>query len=561
MKKRSENAPPKKKMDPSIARLMGLGERSVQKSYYPQLQQKIRELEKSEHRYRLLAENISDIIWLLDADLSILYISPSIERVSGIASQALEGRSFLTLLEPGDARRFDREVSAFGGHTLEMELKQRNADESFTWIEVRVSVLSGDQGRQLLGISRDITERKQAEADREAMQLQLLQAQKMESIGTLAGGIAHDFNNLLTVINGYADLVLKKTDADDPLFRKISAISSAGRRAGELTRQLLAFSRKQIYSPSTLRIPGVIRDMERMLRRLIGEDILVDTRIDTEISPISADQTQVEQIFTNLVINARDALDGIRQPGFKKRITIEAGQTRIDSQTAAKLRIPKAGDYVFFSVSDNGRGMDRETRKRIFEPFFTTKTKYKGTGLGLAMVYGIVKQNRGSIRVYSEPGHGALFKIYWPAAKIAGERPARKTAAEVRQLAGDELILLVEDDVDVLDFAANALKSLGYETQTSENGSQALEWMISRKSAGQPLPDLVVTDLIMPELGGKDFVKQASALVPALKAIYVSGHTDNHIVHNGMLDPGVNFLQKPYSQQQLALKIRSVLAG
>ena len=564
MKKQSEKAPPKNKMDPSIARLMGLGERSVQKSYYPQLQQKIRELEKSEHRYRLLAENISDIIWLLDADLSILYISPSIERISGIPARELKGRPFSSLLEPGDARRFDREISTQlstrDRHTMEMELKQRHADEGFTWIEVRVSVLSGDDGRQLLGISRDITERKHAEAERESMQLQLLQAQKMESIGTLAGGIAHDFNNLLTVINGYADLVLKKTDTNDPLYRKISAISSAGRRAEDLTRQLLAFSRKQIYSPSTLNIPKVVRDMERMLRRLIGEDIHVDTRIASDISPISADQTQVEQIFTNLVINARDALVGIQDPEFKKRITIEAGQTVIDAQTAAKLRIPAPGNYVFFSVSDNGRGMDRKTRKRIFEPFFTTKSKYKGTGLGLAMVYGIVKQNHGSIRVYSEPGHGALFKIYWPAAEGAGDKPARKAAAEIRQLAGDELILLVEDDVDVLDFAANALQSLGYDIHKSENGALALEWLRARKASGDPLPDLVVTDLIMPELGGKGFVQQASALVSGLKAIYVSGHTDNHIVHNGMLEPGVNFLQKPYSQQQLALKIRSVLA-
>ncbi len=564
----------KKPMDQSIARLMGLGERSVQKSYYPQLQQKIKELEKSESRYRLLAENISDVIWMLNLNFSIAYISPSIERMSGYSANELLGKSFSDLLEPDHARRFEKEISrelknqvCYGDDnsykTKELELKQINRDGSDTWIEIRISCFEGEgqNHKHLLGISRDITDRKRAEAEKEEIQVQLLQAQKMESIGTLAGGIAHDFNNLLTVINGYADLILKKLENDHPLQNKIYAIAHAGRRAENLTRQLLAFSRKQIFSPQVIGISTVVNAMDQMLRRLIGEDIHVETTIDKEISPISADQTQIEQIFTNLVVNARDALTGIDRSGFKKRITIETGQTRFNTQTAEKLGLPEPGEYVSFSVSDNGRGMTADIQKRIFEPFFTTKSKYKGTGLGLATIYGIVKQNQGSIRVYSEPGQGALFKIYWP---IADRQPSDSDppSSEVSQdLSGDEHILLVEDDIEVLNFAANALMSLGYEIHKAENGATALAWFQSRKLSNKSLPHLVVTDLIMPELGGKEFIRKARAMDPNLRVLYVSGHTDNHIVHNGMLDAGINFLQKPYSQQRLAKKIRAVLAS
>ena len=571
-KKAGDRPAEKKTMDRSIAKLMGLGERSVQKSYYPQLQQKIKELEKSESRYRLLAENISDVIWMLNPDFSIAYISPSIERMSGYSAGDLLGRPFSDLLIPDHAEKFEKEVSgglkepACAGNgngytTGEMELKQVNRDGSETWIEVRLSCYSGKgaEDTKLLGISRDITDRKRAEAEKEEMQVQLLQAQKMESIGTLAGGIAHDFNNLLTVINGYAGLILKKMENGHPLQDKIYAISQAGRRAENLTRQLLAFSRKQIFSPRVIDISTVVNNMDQMLRRLIGEDIHVETTLDRKISPISADRTQIEQIFTNLVINARDALAGIERPGFKKRITIETGQTRFNSLTTEKLGLPGPGEYVSFSVSDNGRGMGKEIQKRIFEPFFTTKSKYKGTGLGLATIYGIVKQNQGSIRVYSEPGQGALFKIYWPVTGRETEDSGQVPDETGRDLSGNELVLLVEDDVEVLNFAANALMSLGYDTHKSENGAQALAWFRSRKQAGKPLPHLVVTDLIMPELGGKEFINRAREMAPELKVLYVSGHTDNHIVHNGMLDPGINFLQKPYSQNLLAKKIRSVL--
>jgi len=563
-------------MDDAIARLMGLGERSVQKSYYPQLQQKIQELEKSEARYRLLAENISDVIWMLDTDFCIVYISSSIERMGGYSVKELLGKPFTNILDPLYAQEFSDQISKEinspvcldqGNQNVnELELEQINKDGSITWIEVRVSCLSGDKqtGKQILGISRDITSRKNAELEKENVQKQLIQAQKMESIGTLAGGIAHDFNNLLTIINGYSELMLGKTEEDHPLFSKIQAISQAGKRAEDLTRQLLAFSRKQIFKPIALDINATVSDMDRMLRRLIGEDIHVETIVEEGISAISADQSQIEQIFTNLVINARDALTETDRPdlrpNFKKRITIETGQTLFTPITAKKVNLSHPGPYVFFSVSDNGRGMDREIQKRIFEPFFTTKSKYKGTGLGLAMIYGIVKQNHGSIQVYSEPDQGTLFKVYWPATTQGIDYETHSKVIS-EDLSGNETILLVEDDQEVLSFASNALMSLGYDIHRAENGKVALELLKRKIQAGEPLPHLVVTDLVMPELSGKEFIQKVQTFAPEMKVIYVSGHTDNHIVHDGLLEDGVIFLQKPYSQQRLARIIRAVLAG
>ncbi|MBU0970218.1 MAG: PAS domain S-box protein [Proteobacteria bacterium] len=562
MKKPSDKRP----MDTTIAKLMGLGERSVQKSYYPQLQKKIQELEKSEGRYRLLAENIIDVIWMLDLDLNIRYISPSVKNISGFSSEELDGRPFTCLLAPDHASLFSDLVSkgikepycqeAGFRPAAEAELIQVNKDGTAIWIEVKISCFSGDgtAGQQILGISRDITARKQVEKEKQEIQEQLVQSQKMESIGTLAGGIAHDFNNLLTIINGYCELLLDKMEADHPLFKKISAISNAGSRAEDLTRQLLAFSRKQIYAPKILDINTTISSMDKILRRLIGEDIHVVTILDSDIGTISADRSQIEQIFTNLVVNARDALTSSHKKDFKKRITIETGQTLFPLKAVENLKLSHPGQYIYFSVSDNGRGMDREIQKRIFEPFFTTKPKNKGTGLGLSMIYGIVQQNQGNIQVYSEPDQGTLFKIYWPAASQKFV-PPEQTPPQIENLSGDERILLVEDDREVCYFAANALMSLGYKVHKAFNGQEALEWIQS----GHPKPDLVITDLIMPELNGKEFIQRAAFHVPALRVIYASGYTDNHIVHDGLLEEGVNFLQKPYSQKSLARMVRKIL--
>ena len=549
----------------TFARLIGLGEKSLQKSYFPQLQKKIRELEKSEHRYRLLAENVTDVIWLLDLNGCFQYLSPSIRKMSGFPPEELVGRSLESLLTPDSVKRFMDEIAPalknspdlVGGLKKELELQQTGKDGTLKWIEVSVSVFfhNPEKENRILGIARDITARKTAEQERIKMQEQLIQAQKMESIGVLAGGVAHDFNNLLTIINGYADLALVDMKEDHPLFKKISAVRHAGKRAEILTRELLGFSRKQIYRPMALNINETLSSLYKMLGRLIGEDISVEMKLEDKIDSISADQSQIEQIFTNLMINARDALKSISPEGRKKRITIETGQTAFDAGTIKRVNLDTPGPYVFFSVSDNGIGMSRELLTRIFEPFFTTKARHEGTGLGLSMIYGIVKQNRGGVQVYSEEGRGTLFKIYWPVSQEVGKTRSSRLETVIENLSGNESVLVVEDDPDVCRFAANCLLSLGYEVHKAFDGEQALAFLHEGK---QPV-DLIITDLVMPNLGGKALAKKALARLPDIRIIYVSGYTDNHIVHDGLLEQGVNFLQKPYSQQDLARMVRKVL--
>ncbi len=548
----------------TFTRLIGLGEKSLQKSYYPKLQQKIRELEESEHRYRLLAENVSDVIWLLDLNNRFQYISPSIEWMSGYASGELAGAPVEKILTETSAGVFSDTVAeaiehykASGASTpRKIELEQVCKDGSYLWIEVVASVFYHDikQEKRILGVARDITERKRAEAEKAKIQEQLLQSQKMESIGTLTGGIAHDFNNLLTIINGYADVALMGLDKSHPQFKAVSAIRQAGERAESLTRQLLGFSRKQIFTPVVLDINRTIFSMEKMLRRLIGEDITIESLLTDGIDTVSADRSQIEQIFTNLVINARDALNTGKNQGGDKKITIETGQAEFDADGARRVNLELPGSYVFFSVSDNGIGMADNIRTRIFEPFFTTKAKHEGTGLGLSTVYGIVKQNKGCIQVYSEPDHGTMFKIYWPVSRH--QAPKSKTEVPVlKDLSGNETVLVVEDDRDVCTFIANCLLSYGYRVHKAYNGEQALAFL--RENTCHI--DLIVTDLVMPGMGGQSFAQKLRSRFPDTKIIYISGYTDNHIVHNGLLKKGVNFIQKPFSQQQLAGTVRAVL--
>src|SRR3989339_495946 len=453
----------------TFTRLIGLGEKSLQKSYFPQLQKKIRELEKSEYRYRLLAENVTDVIWLLDLNCCFQYLSPSIQKMSGFSPAELTGLPVDRLLTLDSSKRFmDIVGQAFknsedAGSKLqkELELQQTGKDGSIKWIEVGLSIFYHKPEKEtlILGIASDITSRKAAEQEKIKIQEQLVQAQKMESIGILAGGIAHDFNNLLTIINGYAEMALEDLKKDHPMFKKINAIQQAGKRAETLTRQLLGFSRKQIYLPVTLNINETILSLNKMLGRIIGEDISVEMVLEKTIDSISADQSQIEQIFTNLIINARDALKPSSLEGQKKRITIETGQTAFDPDTIKRVSLDTPGPYIFFSVSDNGVGMNRKLLKRIFEPFFTTKEKHEGTGLGLSLIYGIVKQNKGSVQVYSEEGRGTMFKIYWPVSLSKRKINPPHPEPVIENLSGNECVLVVEDDRDVCYFAANCLLS------------------------------------------------------------------------------------------------------
>jgi signal transduction histidine kinase len=390
-------------------------------------------------------------------------------------------------------------------------------------------------------IARDVTARKKLEA-------QFLQAQKMEAVGLLAGGVAHDFNNLLTVIKGYAEIMMEGLNPQDAKHGDLEQIIKAGDQAASLTSQLLAFSRKQMLKPEILDLNATIAQMSSMLRRLIGEDIEFVTIPYSDLGFINADPGQIQQIIMNLAVNARDAM----QQGGK--LTIEAANIDIDEAYVREHPQTKAGSYVMLAISDNGIGMDAGTQARLFEPFYTTKDRGKGTGLGLATVYGIVKQSEGFIWVYSEPQKGTTFKVYFP--RVEGQVKEIRVEGRVEhRLRGYETVLLVEDEPSLRALASRILRERGYSVFEASNGNEALD--ITQKHVGKI--HLVVTDVVMPEMGGRALVSQLKVTRPGIKTLFVSGYTDNAIVHHGILDSDVNFLQKPFTVGSLLSKVREVL--
>jgi two-component system cell cycle sensor histidine kinase/response regulator CckA len=376
------------------------------------------------------------------------------------------------------------------------------------------------------------------------------QAQKMEAVGQLAGGIAHDFNNLLTVINGYSELLLLRyLKADHPSRKYLEEIKRAGERAATLTGQLLAFSRKQILQLQIVDLNTVVAEMDKMFRRLISEDIDLDTRLAPDLAPIKADRGQVEQVLLNLVVNARDAMP---QGG---KLTFETANVRLDQDYADEHAEVTPGEYVLLAVSDTGIGMTEEIKARIFEPFFTTKEEGKGTGLGLATCFGIIKQSKGHIGVYSEPGLGTTFKIYLPCATETTEPIAAREESETLPR-GTETILLVEDGEAVRVLAAQLLREQGYTVLEAGNGEEAL-----RLTEAQIEPEihLLLTDVVMPQMGGKELADRLQAERPNLKVLFTSGYTDDAIVHHGVLEPGIAFLEKPFTASTLLRKVRQTL--
>jgi len=390
--------------------------------------------------------------------------------------------------------------------------------------------------------------------EKQEMHAQLLQIQKMNVVGTLSGGIAHDFNNMLTVINGHAEVGLLSIPKDQPAHRHMMSILKAGKRAENLTRQLLAFSRKEIFQPQVLSINSIIEDLDKMMRRLIGEDISINAKLNKNVPAIKGESGQLEQVLMNLIVNARDAINDNTEIASEKKITIETKKERVDLTKARKYLGLLSGEYVTISVSDNGIGVPQEIHHKIFEPFFTTKKSGQGTGLGLATVYGIVKQNGAYIFVYSEKGQGATFKIYWPVSKeVKNEKD--KSHIERIVLSGDEIVLLVEDDYNVRTFASSALKELGYNVFEASNGKKAIN-LIKEEDLK---PNLLITDIVMPEMNGKELVEKLKVLLPEMKIIYTSGYTDSYIAKQGILNESVHFIQKPFSLKQFAEKIREVL--
>ncbi|MEN6474979.1 MAG: ATP-binding protein [Syntrophaceae bacterium] len=394
----------------------------------------------------------------------------------------------------------------------------------------------------------DITERKEAEDEKIKLEAQLRQAQKMESIGRLAGGVAHDFNNLLTAILGNTDLALMELEDDNPLHPRLTVVMQAAQSAADLTRQLLAFSRKQIIEPEPVDLAKLIEDMHMMLARLIGEDIRLDISAPRQLGLIKADHGLIEQIIVNLVVNARDAMP---EGG---RLVLEVADQHLDDEYVKRHPYTKPGEYVMLAVSDTGCGMAAEVKQHIFEPFFTTKPLGKGTGLGLATSYGAVKQHGGSIEVYSEPGHGTTFKIYFPRLMEEVTRLKEPTRSEEIP-GGTETILLVEDDPGVLDFSLGVLEHLGYQMLAAASGEIALALAEAHPTAIH----LLITDVIMPGMNGRILADRLVSKRPDLRVLFSSGYTENVIVHHGVLEEGINFLGKPFTALSLARKVRDVL--
>lgn len=392
------------------------------------------------------------------------------------------------------------------------------------------------------GSIEDVTERK-------LLETQLRQSQKLEAIGMLAGGIAHDFNNLLTVIGGYCDLSLAKLREEDPLRRNLTEISKASDRAAVLTRQLLAFSRKQVLQAKVLDLNSVVPEMEKLLRRLIGEDIKFSAVLGSGLGSVKADPGQIEQVIMNLALNSRDAMPN------GGTLTIETTNIFLDEEHARHHVTVVPGHYVMLAVSDSGRGMDAGTQARVFEPFFTTKDPGKGTGLGLSTVYGIVKQSGGSIWVYSELERGTTFKIYLPRVDEAPKFEPRREIKEA--IRGDQTILLAEDEEMVRQLAQEVLQTYGYKVLVAANGGAAL--LICERY--EDTIDLLLTDVVMPEMSGPQLAERLKQLRPEMKVLYMSGYTDNAIVHQGVLDEGESFIQKPFAPVSLAEKVYDVLTA
>jgi signal transduction histidine kinase/ActR/RegA family two-component response regulator len=396
---------------------------------------------------------------------------------------------------------------------------------------------------EILGVGclvSEITERKQLED-------QLRQSQKMEAVGQLAGGIAHDFNNLLTAITGYSTLGLRHIEENHRVTGYLEEIKKAGDRAANLTRQLLAFSRKQILQPIPLNLNDIVSDINKLLERLIGEDIELSVKLGSDLRRIKVDPGQIEQVLVNLAVNARDAM-----PRGGK-LTIETTAVELSQEYADKHIGLQAGRYLVLTVSDNGTGMDEKTKERIFEPFFTTKEKDKGTGLGLSTVYGIVKQSGAHISVYSEMGYGTTFKIYLP--EHDAPETTEPAALPIGNWGGSETVLLVEDEDAVRGLARQILEEEGYSVLEASRGEEAL----SLCAAYEQTIQLLLTDVVMPETSGKEVADRLRTLRPDIKVLFMSGYTDDAIVHHGVLDAKVQFIQKPFTPIALAKKVREVI--
>ncbi len=477
----------------------------------------------------------------------VLQASDNFVDMIGQSGRDIQGKTMKELFPADFAAKISADDWAVVQSGQVLRLEEELNGRFYTTI--KFPIIQGDR-TLLAGYTIDISERKQAEQEREKLQNQLLQAQKMESVGRLAGGVAHDFNNMLGVILGHTDLGLNKLEAGHAVVKNLDEIRKAAERSANLTKQLLAFARKQTIIPKVLDINATVEGMLHMLERLIGEDIDLIWRPGKNVLPVRIDPSQVDQVLANLCINSRDAVSG------NGRITIESDTVVIDGEDLPAYPDAHKGEYVRLIVSDNGSGMDAETKSHLFEPFFTTKEVGRGTGLGMATVYGIIRQNDGFISVYSEPGQGTSIKVYFPCYR---EKPEAVLDREPVAAAehGQATILLVEDEPAILEMTGLILEDLGYTVLTAANPVQAIE--IARNYPQRI--DLLITDVIMPEMNGRELTRNLLSLYPGLKRIFMSGYTAEVIAHHGVLEDGVHFIQKPFTIQELGAKISEVLSG
>jgi PAS domain S-box-containing protein len=502
-------------------------------------------LRASEERFRALVENSSDGLLLIDREGRVTYTTPAAERHFGWKPDQMIGRSVFDFLDPDDREAVGvrmTEALRRPGRVVTAEGRFRHADGTWRIMEgVAVNRLTDRSVRAVIVNVRDLTDRRKLED-------QLRQSQKMEAVGQLAGGIAHDFNNLLTAILGYCNLMLDDMPVDNPMRGDLEEIRHAGERAAALTRQLLAFSRRQMLQPQIVDINAIVRQLEKLMRRLLSADVELVTALASSLPTVKVDPVSIEQVLMNLAVNARDAMP------HGGRLTIETAAVDLDETYTVNHAGVVPGRYVMISVSDTGEGMDETTRSRIFEPFFTTKEQGKGSGLGLATVYGIVTQSGGHIWVYSEPGHGTVFKVYLPHAEATKTVLPAETGPATAKKGGWETVLLVEDENAVRALAREVLRRHGYVVLEARHGVDALR-------VAERHPDdihLMITDVVMPHMGGRELAERLATARPKMKVLFMSGYTDQAVMHRH-LTPGSAFLQKPFTPEAFARKVRSIL--
>jgi two-component system, cell cycle sensor histidine kinase and response regulator CckA len=506
------------------------------------------QLTQREELFRLISENAADMIALVDTSGRRLYNSPSYEKLLGYSTDELAKTSAYDQIHPDDREKVKQaaEQARRSGQGRPVEYRLRHKDGHWLTLESTASVVKDGHGNieKLVIVNRDITERKQLEE-------QLYLSQKLEAIGRLSGGVAHDFNNLLGVIIGYSEALEARIPENDPFREAVDEIQKAGKRAASLTQQLLAFSRKQVLEPKALGLKIVIGELEKMLRRLIGEDIDLKIILPEKLGTIRADRGQIEQVLLNLVVNARDAMP---QGG---KLTIEAANSELSQSDVNRFRYVTPGRYVTLRVTDSGCGMDSELQSHIFEPFFTTKEKGKGTGLGLATVYGVIKQSGGYIWVDSEPGKGTTFRIYLPQVQESPEAAIEEKPRAKLALTVSRTILVVEDEQSLRKLTRSILAEAGYFVLEARDALQAIQ--LSKETSAAI--DLLLTDVVMPGMSGPQLAEELSPRRREMTVLYMSGYTDGALAAHGALEPGISVLHKPFTRDQLLRRVEDTLGS